>query len=85
MINEDRRVKRAITIFGHSHVWSVRRALAKWAHPELTVEVPYCGTKELTRSFVKTSGEARLNPLIQELVDQTGRLDARMMAGRRKG
>lgn len=53
-------------IFGHSHVWSVRRALsAGWSHPAVTASAPICGTKELPGPIVYGTGkDARLNPVV---------------------
>ena len=58
-------------IFGHSHVWSVRRALREgWTHPEASITAPICGTKELPSGLVMTDdlGKTVLNPIVTALL-----------------
>lgn len=61
-----------IIVYGHSHVWSVRRALRSWQDPDLDFEVPVCGTKELTGQLVYQDhkGADRLNPILAALINR---------------
>lgn len=62
-----------LVVFGHSHVWSVRRALAdNWSHPGVTAEIVACGTKELPGPviFAQASGKPALNPVITALINK---------------
>ena len=66
-----------LVVFGHSHVWSVRRALADhWAHSGVTAEVPVCGTKELPGPVMARSTgpggveKPTLNPVIVALLNR---------------
>jgi hypothetical protein len=56
-----------LMIFGHSHVWSVRRALGLgWQKDGVQVAVPICGTKEFPGPVIYelTDGRTALNPVL---------------------
>ncbi len=62
-----------LVVFGHSHVWSVRRAIAEgWSHPGVTAEVPVCGTKELPGPviYLQPGTKPTLNPVIIALLNK---------------
>lgn len=62
-----------LVVFGHSHVWSVRRAIAEgWSHPGVTAEVPVCGTKELPGPviYLQPGTKPALNPVIIALLNK---------------
>lgn len=66
-----RPAKHHMVVFGHSHVWSMRLACNRgWTHPDVSVEVPVCGTKELPGplTFQTDNGKNRLNPIIMALM-----------------
>jgi len=63
--------KKKAVIFGHSHVWSIRRALAAgWAHSDVIIKDLACGTKELPGSIVYRSedGRTRINSVILSII-----------------
>lgn len=67
-----------LVVFGHSHVWSVRRTLAGgWSHPGVTAQAPVCGTKELPGPVIyqqtgPAAGQSKpaLNPVIIALLNK---------------
>jgi lysophospholipase L1-like esterase len=71
--------KIAAFVFGHSHVWSVRRALKLgWQHPDIKIRDIICGTKELPGSIVYhlANGEPQLNAVILAALHRVAAMDA---------
>ena len=61
-----------VVIYGHSHVWSVRRALGSFEQEKVSFEVPICGTKEFPGDLLykNEKEQVRLNPVITSVINR---------------
>jgi len=68
-------------IFGHSHVWSVKRAMVEGGyqavHPDYEARILLCGTAEFPGSLISysASGGEMLNPCLLSQLNQNEPLD----------
>lgn len=65
-------VNKTVCVFGHSHVWSVRRAIAAPLVERVRFEAPICGTQEMPGPLLYWDGQKRpqLNAVLAALLNR---------------